>query len=151
VYLPGELATFERLTAQTGISPMLPERLAASRVVRDRRPGLPPPLVLDLNGPLGGGYARSVWALVGLASIRPYPVALLGRAHIAVFARRPNQQLAALLGVRYMLVRTPNCDSVARGSQWRLVETNDDFCVLENPRPADRYTLLSQAKPVGSE
>jgi hypothetical protein len=151
VYLPGELAAFGRLIEQTGIPPTLPERLAASRAVRGRRPSWPPSLVLDLNGPLGGDYARSVGALVGLASIRPHPVALLGRAHLAVFARRPNAELAALLGVRYLLVETPDCDNVARGSRWRLVETTDEFCLLENPRPSDRYTLVTQAKPMASE
>ncbi len=152
VYLPGELDTFRSLTAGTGVPPTLPERLAGSLAVRDRRPGSPPPLVLDLNGSLGGEYARSVGALVGLASIRPYPVALLGRAHVAVFGRRPSRpELAALLGVRYLLIATPYCHYFAVRWRWHRVETNDEFCLLANPRPSDRYTLVAQARSVASE
>jgi hypothetical protein len=151
-YLPGELAAFDKLVARTGVPPTLLERLAASRPVQNRRPAWPPPQVLDINGPYGGGYARSLGTLVGLASIRPYPVSLLSRAHLAVFASRPNRAaLPALLGVQYMLVETRNCEKVARGSRWPVVQITDEFCMIENPRPSDRYTLVTQAKAVATE
>jgi hypothetical protein len=151
-YVPGELAAFGRLVERTGVPPTLPDELAASRPVQSRRPAWPPGLVLDINGPAGGGYARSVGAIVGMASIRPYPVSLLSRAHLSVFASRPNRPaLPAMLGVQYMLVETRNCDKVARGSRWPIVQWTPGFCVIENPRPSDRFTLLTQVKVVASE
>jgi hypothetical protein len=50
-----------------------------------------------------------------------------------------------------MLVETRNCEKVARGSRWPVVQTTDEFCIVENPRPSDRYTLVTQAKAVATE
>ncbi len=151
-YAPGELAAFRKLIAKTGVPPTILDGLAASRAVRDRRPAWPPPLVLDINGPVGGGYARSVGALVGLASIRPYPVSLLSRAHLALFASRPNRPaLPAKLGVQYMLVETRNCEKVNRGSGWPVAQITEQFCLLQNMHPAERYSLVTKARAVASE
>ena len=151
-YLPGEIAVFGKLIARSGVPPSLLDHLADSRAVKSRRPLWPPPLVLDINGTHGGAYARSVGALVGLASIRPYPVSLLSRAHLAVFASRPNRPaLPAILGVQYMLVETRSCEKVARGSRWPIVQTTDEYCLVENPLPADRFALVTKVKAVASE
>jgi hypothetical protein len=151
-YLPGEVVAFGKVVARTGVPPNILDGLAASRAVRDRRPAWPPPLVFDINGPSGGGYARSVGALVGLASLRPYPVSLLSRAHLRLFESRPNRPaLLAMLGVQYLLVELRNCEKVARESGWPVVQSNQDFCLLQNRNPADRYTFLMQARVVADE
>jgi hypothetical protein len=151
-YGPGELAAFQKLIARTGVPPDILDGLAASKAMRDRRPAWPPPLVYDINGPYGGGYARSIGALVGLASLRPYPVSLLSRAHLTLFASRPNRPaLPAMLGVQYMLVEIRNCEKVNRGSRWPVVQMNQRFCLLQNLHPADRYTFLTQARVATDE
>jgi len=87
-----------------------------------------------------------------MASIRPYPVSLLSRAHLAVFASRPNRAaLPALLGVQYMLVETRNCEKVARGIALACRPDHDEYCIVENPKPSDRYTLVAHAKAVATE
>jgi hypothetical protein len=55
-----------------------------------------------------------------------------------------------MLGVQFMLVEPRNCEKVSRGSRWPIVQTTDDFCLVENPRPSDRYSLLTQARPMAS-
>lgn len=151
-YLPGELAAFRTLIARTGVPLAIVDELAASPHLRAHPPLAPSPLVFDFAGPYGGGYARSIGALVGVASLRPYPVSLMSRAHLALFSSRPNRAgLLLKLGVRYVLVETRNCDKFARGSRWAIVEEREHFCLLENPKVTDRYQFLAHARSAKDE
>jgi len=147
-YLGGsEVLAFAGIHAADGLTPDVPALLADSMPVRARKPGEPPPLVLDVQGPNGGGYARSVGAVVGMSSLRAGTVALLLAAHAKVPWRHP----AIALGVRYALVVNDECARLSERYGWPSVEQTRDYCILQSTVRADRYTLVRRIAPVASE
>ena len=152
LYVAQELPIFQRLATNSIIAPDVVEALGRTRAVLARRTGEPPLLVLDGTERYGGNRARSLGALVGLSSLRAYPVALLGRMHEALLnVQTYDPALATLLGVRYLLVDAKACQRDAKRFQWPVVDETPDFCLLQNPVKVARHALLHDAVAVTNE
>src|SRR5438093_1504457 len=126
------------------------DRLAALTRLRRTDETTPPPVTYDAGGPMGGAYARSIGALLGMSSIHAGGVALLSPAHLELLDRTPAPVLD-LFGVDYLLAPAAKCALIARQVPWSLVETNADDCVLQNPNRWGRYGILHDVAPVASE
>jgi hypothetical protein len=145
VYLPAEVDALTRLHAIQNVTPEITARLAASVPVQARRPSAPPPVMHDLTGLAGGGYAHSLGALVGLSSLRAGMVALIPADHLRLLNRR---HASTILGAGYALVAPDDCARAQRRYRWPIVEPTDDFCLLENPARPARFSLLQQVVAV---
>src|SRR5262249_18446026 len=85
---------------RTARRPDVADRLAAVGALRAHRPDAPPPLVLDMGPPLGGGYAGSLGALIGIASLHAGGVSLLAQPHSELLYGPLTPSMATLFGVR---------------------------------------------------
>lgn len=149
VYFPQELAALERMREGDGLTPARYDRLASLTRLQRHDERTPPPIVYDHGGPMGGGYARSVGALVGMSVIHAGSVALLSPAHLSLLDR-PTAPMLDVFGVRYVLAPTSQCSIVARHLGWPEIERGADDCVLENPTPSDRWIVLDDVRAVDS-
>jgi hypothetical protein len=149
VYFPLELRALAAMRAGDGLTPARYDRLASLVRLHRRDERTPPPVVFDHGGPLGGGYARSVGALVGISVIHAGSVALLSPAHLALLDR-PTAPMLDVFGVRYVLAPIELCPLVERRLPWTAVERSDDDCIFENPMPSDRYVFLDDVVAVDS-
>jgi hypothetical protein len=104
----------------------------------------------DDVGPLGGEYARSVGALLGISSLHAGGVALLGANHYRLLSL-PSAAALDVFGVRYVLTTADRCPALTTRLRWPVVELGADDCVMENPKPVSRFVLLPNFEPVGSE
>jgi hypothetical protein len=147
VYLPAEVRTFASLQASQGLTPAITERLAHSEPVRTHRPGQPPPVMHDLAGMAGGGYASSLGALVGLSSLRAGMVALITSDHLLLLNRR---HASTVLGAGHALVPEEDCALAERRYKWPVVDRTPDFCMLKNPTRTDRFSLVQRAVAVAT-
>ena len=151
VYLPSEIAAIATIQATDGLAPDALEQLAKSVVARRQELKGPPPFMYDASGTLGGGYAGSLGALVGISSLRAGTVALLSPAHLRLLNRsRPSPSMASVLGVRYLMVPKLRCADSIKRYQWRVVEMTDAFCLLENPARPARFAFIDVAVPVAT-
>jgi hypothetical protein len=150
VYLPQELAALEVLRAGDRLTPARYDRLAALGRLQRRDEHTPPPVVFDAGGPMGGAYARSIGALVGISSIHAGSVALLSPAHLALLDR-PSARMLDAFGVRYVLSPEESCAVHEEQIRWPEVERSAEDCILENPMPVDRYVVLKDVVVVASE
>lgn len=133
--------------------------LAESRVLH-RRDGVdPPPLVLDTWGQdTARGeqdlltFARNLSAVEGVSSLVGGSVALLSRRHLDLLQLRPfGPDALDLLGVRYVLVRRPDCERIRTTVPWPIAEETATTCVLENPTRPPRFAFVGAARAVGDE
>src|SRR6185503_10906076 len=151
VYLPSEIAAIATIQATDGLAPDVLERLAKSVLARRQELKGPPPFMYDAGGTLGGGYAGSLGALVGISSLRAGTVALLSPAHLRLLNRsRPSPSMSTVLGVRYLMVPKWRCADSIKRYQWRVVEMTDAFCLLENPARPARFAFIDVAVPVAT-
>lgn len=151
VYVADEIPAFRGIHASDGLEPDAFATLERVAPLLGRRAGAPPPLIYDLGGPVGGRYARSLGALVGVASMRAGLVALLSERHIQLLSGAPRSRaLFTLLGVRYLLVPTPRCDDAATRFRWPLLESTAELCIFRNPENPPHHELLSNAIAVAS-
>jgi hypothetical protein len=150
IYLGQETAAFATLRESDGLTPARYERLAALTRLRQPDPALPPPVLYDDVGPLGGEYARSVGALLGISSLHAGGVALLGANHYRLLSQ-PSATALDVFGVRYVLTTADRCPAVTTRLRWPVVELGADDCVMENPKAVTRFVLLPSFEPVGSE
>jgi hypothetical protein len=149
VYLPLELAALDAMRAGDRLTPARYDRLAALTRLHRHDERTPPPVVFDAGGPMGGEYARSIGALVGISSIHAGSVALLSPAHLTLLDR-PNAPMLDAFGVRYVLAPDASCALHERQLRWPEVERGAEDCILENPMPVDHYVLLDDVVAVGS-
>ena len=149
-YLPQEIGALAALRKGDGLTATRYDRLAALTRLRRTDETTPPPVTYDAGGPMGGAYARSIGALLGMSSIHAGGVALLSPAHLELLDRTPAPVLD-LFGVDYLLAPAAKCALIARQVPWSLVETNADDCVLQNPNRLGRYGILHDVAPVASE
>ncbi len=148
-YLPDEVAALDKTRQGDGLFPDRYERLAALTPLRPP-PRLPSQIVYDAGGPIAGGYARSVGALLGISSIRAGGVAFLSPAHVRLL-NPPRRTTLDLLGVRFALVPSVHCVVFARKIMWRMVYRDDACCIFENPTRPTRHMLVQHALTVDSE
>jgi hypothetical protein len=150
VYVTTTLPVFAAMRARDPISPTADEMLANTVPVRARRPDMPPLPIFDMTGPWGAGTARCLGTLVGLSSLRTGNIALLP-ANVDSMPRLPRTPaLPTLLGARYLFIPAPRCDVVSTQFAWSVVQREESFCVLENPRKVEHYELVDQATAVAS-
>lgn len=135
---------------RTAPRPDVVEHLAAVPALRAATPDTPAPLVLDTAPPLGGGYAGSLGALVGVSSLHPGGISLLPIPHRALLYTPLTAWLATCLGVRYAIVPPERCAPQAARWKWREVAATADFCVLANPDAPQPFAVLRRAHAVSS-
>ncbi len=103
-----------------------------------------------MGPPLGGGYAGSLGALIGVASLHAGGVSLLAQPHSELLYGPLNPSMATLFGVRYAVVPTDRCAFTVARWRWPSIYGGDDFCVLANGSPAEPFTLVTSARAVDS-
>ena len=151
VYLRGEIAAVTTIQATDELAPDVLQQLGRSVLTRDDLRGGPPPFLFDASGTLGGGYAGSLGALVGISSLRAGTVALLSPAHLRLLNRiRPPAPVLSGLGVRYVLVPKLRCGDAVKRYHWRIIEMTEAYCLLENPERPIRFGFVDIAVPVES-
>jgi len=149
VYLPQEIAAIDALRKGDGLQPERYERLQELAMLQRGDSEVPPPVTFDAGGPSGGGFARSLGALLGISSIHAGTVALLSPAHMELLDR-PSPEMLDVFGARYVLSPADKCDYLTRRFRWTTVARGEADCVLENPRPTGRYVVLDDAVAVDS-
>jgi hypothetical protein len=148
-YVPQEIAALAALRNGDGLTTARYDRLAALTMLHRRDATTPPPVVYDAGGPMGGDYARSLGALVGVSSLHAGSVALLGAAHSALLDRTPAP-LLDVFGVDYVLAPAAKCALMTRQLGWSPVLTSDADCVLANPTRSGRHALLDDVVATAS-
>jgi hypothetical protein len=148
-YVPTEIAALGERRAGDGLLPERYARLAALTPLHRRGPTTPPPVVFDAGGPVGGGYARSVGALLGISSLHAGSVALLSPAHFQLLSP-PSPLVLERLGTAFLLAPRDKCERLARRYAWTTVESGPEDCVFANPRVPERHVVLDDVVALAS-
>jgi len=151
LFLAGEIPLLAKIRSADGLMPHRFAALAASAPARARDPQKPPLVIYDVGGPIGGDYARSIGALLGIASLRAGTVALLSPMHLDLLMRPLYAPRLDLFGVRYVVAPTSKCEMLFPRIAWKRIEQTPEFCVFQNAKLPEHHAILHRVTIVTSE